>query len=161
MSQLTSRVLVHRIHGKVLMLGGIASGTTGFLLASTLSPTSSYPSVLACLLLFAFGNGVSFVPLTSAAIARVPAADAGAASGLVNVTQQLGGTLGVAILVTIFGSASRGASRLVGASALDQAHHAFTVGATHAFVAAGLFLLAALVLVAVAVQAPATDGDDA
>jgi len=161
MSQLTSRVLVHRVNGKVLMLGGIAAGTTGFLLASTLSPTSSYPAVLACLLLFAFGNGVSFVPLTSAAIARVPAADAGAASGLVNVTQQLGGTLGVAILVTIFGSANKGAGRLAGATAAQQAQHAFTVGATSAFLAAGLFLLAALALVAVAVRAPATDGDQA
>ena len=161
MSQLTSRVLVHRVHGKVLMLAGIASGTTGFLLASTLSPTSSYPAVLVCLMLFALGNGVSFVPLTSAALARVPLKDAGAASGLVNVTQQLGGTLGVAILVTIFGSASRGASRLAGATALEQAQHAFTVGATHAFLAAGLFLLAAFLLVAVAVSAPATDGQSA
>ena len=161
LSQLTSRVLVHRINGKLLMLTGIASGTTGLLLASTLSPTSSYPAVLACLLLFAFGNGISFVPLTSAAIARVPAADAGAASGLVNVTQQLGGTLGVAILVTVFGSASKGAGRLTGATALEQAQHAFTVGATHAFLAAGLFLLAALTLVAVAVKAPATGGEAA
>ena len=161
MSQLTSRVLIHRMNGKVLMLAGIASGLSGFLLASTLSPTSSYPAVLACLLLFAFGNGISFVPLTSAAIARVPAADAGAASGLVNVTQQLGGTLGVAILVTVFGSASKGADRLIGASALEQAHHAFTVGATHAFLAAGMFLLAALALVAVAVEAPAPDGHSA
>ena len=89
-----------------------------------------------------------------AAIDRVEGPDAGAASGLVNVTQQLGGTLGVAILVTVFGSAAAGASRLAGGDAAAQAAHVFTVGATHAFTAATVFLLAAMALVAVAVKAP-------
>jgi predicted MFS family arabinose efflux permease len=154
MSQLTSRVLVHRVPGRVLMLVGIGLGATGFALAGQLTPTSSYLHVLGSLLLFAVGNGLSFVPLTSAAIDRVPAADAGAASGLVNVTQQLGGTLGVAVLVTVFGAAARRASTLVGASPATQAAHAFTIGATTAFTVAGLFLAAAFGLVAVAVRSP-------
>jgi EmrB/QacA subfamily drug resistance transporter len=154
-SQLTSRVLIHRVHAKVLMVGGVALGVTGFALASGLDPTSSYGHVLASLLLFAVGNGLSFVPLTQAALEGVPAKDAGAASGLVNVTQQLGGTLGVAILVTVFGHFSRHAGTLVGQSAAEQAQHAFTVGASHAFMAAALFLVAALALVAVGVRAPA------
>ncbi len=156
-SQLTSRVLVHRVHGKVLMLGGIGLAATGFTLASQLTPASSYLAIIGSLLLFAVGNGLSFVPLTSAALAGVPPQDAGAASGLVNVTQQLGGTLGVAILVTIFGSASKGAGRLAGATPLQQAHHAFTVGASHAFLSAALFLVAAFTLVAVAVKAPSME----
>ena len=86
-SQLTSRVLIRRVHAKVLMVGGVALGTTGFALASGLDPSSSYGHVLASLLLFAVGNGLSFVPLTQAALEGVPAKDAGAASGLVNVTQ--------------------------------------------------------------------------
>jgi EmrB/QacA subfamily drug resistance transporter len=153
-SQLTSRVLIHRVHAKVLMVGGVALGVTGFALASGLDPSSSYGHVLASLLLFAVGNGLSFVPLTQAALEGVPAKDAGAASGLVNVTQQLGGTLGVAILVTVFGHFSRHAGTLVGQSAAAQAQHAFTVGASHAFVAAALFLVAALALVAAGVRAP-------
>ena len=160
-SQLTSRVLVHRVPARVLMLGGIGLAATGFLLASRLSETSSYPAVAGCLLLFACGNGLSFIPLTSAAIAGVPAKDAGAASGLVNVTQQLGGTLGVAILVTVFGSASRHATHLVGAGPLVQAHHAFTTGADRAFLAAGLFLVAAFLLVAAAVSRDASGGTPA
>ena len=64
--------------------------TTGFLLASGLGAHSSYLHVLGCLLLFAIGNGISFVPLTSAALVGVPQQAAGAASGLVNVTQPLG-----------------------------------------------------------------------
>jgi EmrB/QacA subfamily drug resistance transporter len=155
-SQLTSRVLIHRVHAKVLMVGGVALGVTGFALASGLDPSSSYGHVLASLLLFAVGNGLSFVPLTQAALEGVPAKDAGAASGLVNVTQQLGGTLGVAILVTVFGHFSRHASTLLGGSAAAQAQHAFTVGASHAFMAAALFLVAALVLVAAGVRAPGT-----
>ncbi|MDQ1600632.1 MAG: hypothetical protein QOD68_2106 [Actinomycetota bacterium] len=155
-SQLTSRVLIHRVHAKVLMVGGVALGTTGFVLASGLDPSSSYGHVLASLLLFAVGNGLSFVPLTQAALEGVPAKDAGAASGLVNVTQQLGGTLGVAILVTVFGHFSRHASTPLGESAVAQAQHAFTVGASHAFLAAALFLVAALALVAAGVRAPST-----
>ena len=96
------------------------------------------------------------MPLTQAALEGVPTKDAGAASGLVNVTQQLGGTLGVAILVTIFGSASKHAGQLVGATPLAQAHHVFTVGASHAFVGAALFLLAAFVLVGAAVRPSGT-----
>jgi EmrB/QacA subfamily drug resistance transporter len=152
LSQLTSRSLVNRVRGRVLMLGGIGLGTVGFVLASRLTPDSSYAAVLASLLPFAIGNGLSFVPLTSAAIAGVPPQHAGAASGLVNVTQQLGGTLGVSILVTVFGAAAHGADRLAGATAIEQAQHVFTVGATTAFLAAAAFLLSAFVLVAATVR---------
>jgi EmrB/QacA subfamily drug resistance transporter len=155
-SQLTSRVLIHRVHAKALMLLGVTLGVTGFAFATQLDPGSSYPHVLAALLLFAIGNGLSFVPLTQAALEGVPAKDAGAASGLVNVTQQLGGTLGVAILVTVFGHYSRQAGTVLGDSAHAQAQQVFTAGASHAFGAAAVFLLAALVLVAVGVRAPGT-----
>lgn len=154
MSQLTSRVLVRRVDSKLLMLVGISLAGAGFLLAGQLSASAPYVQVLATLLLVATGNGLSMVPLTSSAMDRVAPGDAGAASGLVNVTQQLGGTLGVAILVTVFGSAAAGAGRLSGASAAEQAEHVFTVGVTHAFTAAAVFLLGALVLVAVTVTAP-------
>ena len=43
------------------------------------------------------------VPLTTAGLAGVEPADAGAASGLVNVTQQVGAALGLAVLVTVLG----------------------------------------------------------
>ncbi len=148
-SQVTSRVLVHKLDGKVLMLLGIALAGSGFLLATQLDATSPYGLVLASLMLFGTGNGLSFVSLTSAALAGVPVADAGAASGLVNVTQQLGGTLGVAVLVTVFGSASRHAATLG-----DDPGQAFVTGAVHAFAASAGFLLAAFVLVAAVVRSP-------
>ncbi len=58
-------------------------------------------------MLFGTGNGLAFVPLTTASLAGVAPEDAGAASGLVNVMQQVGGSLGLAVLVTVFGEASR------------------------------------------------------
>ncbi len=146
-SRLTSRFLVHRFNGKAIALVGVTLAASGFLLASQLSTTSSYGHVIACLLLFGSGNGLCFVTLTSAALAGVPAADAGAASGLVNVTQQLGGTLGVAILVTIFGSASKHAGG-------GSPAHVFVYAADHAFVASFVFLLVAFGLVAALVKAP-------
>jgi EmrB/QacA subfamily drug resistance transporter len=140
-SQLTSRKLSDLVPGRVLMLGGIALGFTGFLLATQLDENSSYWHVLGCLLLFAVGNGMSFVPLTAAALAGVPMADAGAASGLVNVTQQLGGALGVSVLVTVAGS-------------VGHTPHEFVLAATDAFRGAAVFLAAGFVLVAALVKAP-------
>jgi len=155
-SQLASRVLVHRVNGKLLMLTGVGLSASGLLVSSQLSAGSSYATVLCCLLLFGMGNGLSFLTLTSAALAGVEPKDAGAASGLVNVTQQLGGTLGVAVLVTVFGSASKHAQAQParGASPLALANDVFVYAADRAFLTAALFLIGAIVLVVVAVQAP-------
>lgn len=51
--------------------------------------------------------GLNFVTLTLTAVSGVAQHEAGAASGLLNATQQVGGSLGLSILVTIFGTASR------------------------------------------------------
>jgi EmrB/QacA subfamily drug resistance transporter len=158
-SQLASRVLVNRVNGKLLMLIGVGLSMTGMLLASQLSTSSSYPDVLVSLLLFGMGNGLSFVTLTSAALAGVAPQDAGAASGLVNVTQQLGGALGVAVLVTVFGSASKHAAAqpAIGADPAAAANRVFVYAADRAFIVGALFLAAALVLVAAAVRAARPD----
>jgi EmrB/QacA subfamily drug resistance transporter len=64
-------------------------------------------SVAAPMLLIGIGNGLGLGPLTGAAMRGVAAEDSGAASGLVNVAHQLGGTLGLAALVTVFAAAMR------------------------------------------------------
>ena len=53
--------------------------------------------------------GISFVSLTTAGLAGVASSDAGAASGLINVMQQLGAALGLAVLVTVFDTVTPGA----------------------------------------------------
>ncbi|MET9513823.1 MFS transporter [Streptomyces sp. NPDC002994] len=64
-------------------------------------------SILGPMLVFSLGMGMNFVSLTLMAVSNVPAHESGAASGLLNVTQQVGGSLGLSILVTVFGTASR------------------------------------------------------
>ena len=148
MSQLAARRLVGRFGGKSLMVGGLMLSTTGVLLMTQLSATSGYLSLLAPLILFGIGNGLAFVPLTSASLSGVRPEEAGAASGLVNVTQQLGGALGLAVLVSVFGSAARG----VAGQSAAAAKSAFVVGADHAFTAATLFVGATVIILVLAIR---------
>ncbi|MEU1348296.1 MFS transporter [Streptomyces sp. NPDC005795] len=64
-------------------------------------------SLLGPILVFGLGMGLQFVSLTLMAVSGVAPKDAGAASGILNTTQQVGGSLGLSILVTVFGTASR------------------------------------------------------
>jgi hypothetical protein len=90
------------------------------------------------MVLIGAGQGASLSPLTAAGIAGVTGEDAGAASGLVNVAHQIGGSLGLGILVTVFAAAAT-----PGLGAGDLLAHRVSVALT-----AGTLLLAvALVLV--------------
>jgi predicted MFS family arabinose efflux permease len=149
MSRVSATVMT-RTGMRVLMVGGLLISATALLLLSRLHADSGYLAVLVPLLLFGTGNGLAFVPLTAAALTDVEPAQAGAASGLVNVAQQVGGSLGLAILVTLGSSAAAGATR-VGATAADVARHAFVAGADRAFLAASVFLAATVVLLALAI----------
>ena len=89
-------------------------------------------------MLLGVGMGVAFTPLTSAGIAGVAAEDAGAASGLVNVAHQLGGSLGIGILVTVFASASHGAASHSPAGASGVRYELdFLTDAVHGFAPPG------------------------
>ncbi len=102
-SQLASKVLITRVRPKTLMLSGIAMVIVSLVLSSRLHAGASYPEFLVALVLLGVGSGTSLVTLTSASLAGVQPQDAGAASGLVNVIQQVGAALGLAVLVTVFG----------------------------------------------------------
>jgi MFS family permease len=100
-STLASRA-VHRFGAKPLLVAGMLSETIGLLLFTGISPHGTYwGDVLAASLLVAIGIGLSFVPVTIAAVAGVARAEAGLASGLVNTSRLFGGALGLAILATI------------------------------------------------------------
>ncbi|MFE6482348.1 MFS transporter [Streptomyces sp. NPDC057757] len=93
---------------KPFMLGGSALVALGLGWLTFINPDSSYLSgVLGPMLLFGFGMGLNFVTLTLTAVSGVAVHEAGAASGLLNATQQVGGSLGLSILTTVFGTASR------------------------------------------------------
>ena len=149
-SQLTSRVLVRRLPQKAVMLLGISLSMVGLLLVTQLQASASYGAIVLTLLLVGSGSGVSFVSLTSASLADVAPGDAGAASGLINVSQQLGAAIGLAVLVTIFDSATNHAG--TGMSAELFVHGVRTV----CFVGAG-FAVAALALVALLVRPARTN----
>ena len=96
-------------------------------------------------IIVSLGMGMTFVPMSSTALVGVDPHDAGVASVLVNATQQVGGSLGTALLNTV--AASAAASYLAGhlhrAGAVAAAPvHGYTTGFT---VSAALLLLAAVV----------------
>ena len=150
-SQLVSKVLVGRIQPKLLMMSGISMTIVSLLLTSQLHAGVSYPRILLCLALLGLGSGTSLVALTSASLSGVEPADAGAASGLVNVMQQVGAALGLAVLVTVL-SAADGRSQLQRAiSSPASLVHGLDV----TFGAGALFGMIALAMVAALVRLPA------
>jgi EmrB/QacA subfamily drug resistance transporter len=106
-SQVAARSLP-RLGPNRLMIAGAVFGVVGLAWLSRLSVASGYlEGILGPTVLFGLGMGLLFVPLTILAVSGVPPRETGAASSLLNVTQQLGGSLGLSILVTAFGTASR------------------------------------------------------
>ncbi len=156
-SQLSSRVLVERLGGRRMMIVGITFSTLGMLWLTQLGEHSGYLALVGPLVVFGLGNGLAFVPLTTTAIDGVEPADAGAASGLVNVMQQVGGALGLAVLVTVFGAASRNAASTADPArpAAETARHVFVTAADTSFWAATAFLVATWLLVTFAIRRPA------
>jgi EmrB/QacA subfamily drug resistance transporter len=157
-SQLTSRVLVNRFPAKVLMIMGTTCLALGLLLATQLHANTSYAQVLASLILIGTGMGISFVSLTTAGLAGVAPPDAGAASGLINVMQQLGAALGLAVLVTVFDTvtpSARSAGLSTAAHAGAAARAALVHGIDVTMAAGAGFALVALAIVALLIRTPA------
>jgi EmrB/QacA subfamily drug resistance transporter len=154
----TSRLaprLVARFGPRPLMIVGLLPVIAGMAWLGQLSPATSYfPGVLVPMLLLGLGMGVVFVPLTMASLHGVPPADSGAAASMVNVMQQVGGALGLAILVTVYGTASRAAAghSLLGASLAAQAEHARVHGMAVSFTSAAIFDAIAFLVVLLAIR---------
>ncbi|MFJ8080188.1 MFS transporter [Streptomyces sp. NPDC096205] len=92
---------------KPFMVTGSTLVVLGLAWQSLITPDSSYAGgVLGPMLVFGFGMGLNFVTVTVTAVSGVAQHEAGAASGLLNATQQVGGSLGLSILTTVFGTAS-------------------------------------------------------
>lgn len=97
-----------RLGPQRLMGTGAVLAALGLFWLSQISVTSNYVSgILGPMLVFGLGMGLLFVPLTIVAVSGVQRHESGAASSLLNVMQQVGGSLGLSILVTVFGTASR------------------------------------------------------
>ena len=154
-SQLASKVLLSRLTPKAVMVSGATISLASLLLASRLAVGSPYPQILAQLVLIGIGSGVSLVSLTTAALTEVAPTDAGAASGLVNVSQQLGAALGLAVLVTVF-EAVVGPGAAAGTAKAAQLVHGYDV----AFLTAAGFAASALTMITVWIRRPAAPALD-
>jgi EmrB/QacA subfamily drug resistance transporter len=139
-SQLASRLTGRLGPGKVLSVGMVLL-TIGMLGLSRISADGSYwgdvliPSTVATA-----GVGFSFVPVTIAATAGVHGREAGLASGLINTSRQVGGSIGLALLATVATqrTADLGPSVARAVALTDGFQRAFLVGA--GFTLAGALL---------------------
>jgi EmrB/QacA subfamily drug resistance transporter len=98
--------LTRRYGNGPLLAGGLLVTLAGMFWLSRLTADTAYVTGIALpMVLIGMGQGATLGPLTASGIAGVTKDDAGAASGLVNVAHQLGGSLGLGILVTVFAAA--------------------------------------------------------
>jgi EmrB/QacA subfamily drug resistance transporter len=142
--------LVRRFGDAPVLIAGLTIAVLGLGWLSRLSAGTGYfPHIAVPLAILGIGIGIAFTPLTTAAIAGVAARDAGAASGLLNVSQQVGGSLGLGILITLFAAAESGST----SSARQELAHAVSVSLTGSVV----FLALALAVVVALIRRPATD----
>jgi EmrB/QacA subfamily drug resistance transporter len=129
-----------------VLLFGLAAVIAGLgLLATTDAGTAFFPTVFFANFAVGLGIGSSFMPLLSIAMAGVPAADAGLGSGIVNVSQQVSGALGLAVLGTLATNRTHGllsAHHSPVSSLIGGYHLAFWIGMASVAVA----VVAALVL---------------
>ncbi len=145
-STIGTTVLATRVGPRWLVAPGMALGALGMVMLTGITPTSSYAThVLPGTLVIGVGMGLIFSSAMSAATAGVHAEDAGVASALVNTGQQVGGSIGTALLNTLAATALT--SYIAGHGGPDPATlaHAAVHSYTTAFWwSAGIFAAGAL-----------------
>ena len=132
-----------KIGPRPLMVGGTLGAAIGMAWFTQIKVNSSFVThVLPAEIVMSLGLGFAFVALSSTALVGVADHDAGVASALVNTMQQVGGSLGTALLNTIAASATANyiASHGSGSGA---------VGAVHGYTVAFTWGLGALILAAI------------
>lgn len=140
--------LLPKFGPKPLMIPGLIASSLGLLLLARITPDTSYIGyVLPALLIMSSGMALVFIPLTSTSLHNVSNHDTGVASAMVNTSQQIGGSLGTALLNTVAATAT--ASYATAHSSLGKLVHPFAM--THGFTiafkfSAGLLFIGALVL---------------
>jgi EmrB/QacA subfamily drug resistance transporter len=134
--------LTTRFGFKPVLAGGLVLVSGGLFWFSHVDAGGTYigdvlfPSIVAAL-----GLGFAFVPLTIASVSGVAPNEAGLASGLINTSQQVGGALGLAILVAVANAATTDAAGAAQPDAL-----ALTEGFQSAFLVGSFMALAGVLL---------------
>ncbi|MEU8618667.1 MFS transporter [Streptomyces sp. NPDC048623] len=166
-----------RLGPKPFMVMGSLCLAAGMSWMAQVDVDSTYAgSILGPMLILSAGMGMMFVSLTLMALSGVAPHEAGAGSGLLNATQQVGGSLGLSILVTVFGTASRNEADdqvpafLAQANPLEKAEFAktgqlpppfsdqvLTSGVTAGFVVAAAFAILAAIISILAIKVRPSD----
>lgn len=134
--------LLPRIGPRPLMVGGTVMAAVGMVLFTRIKVDSAFAAyVLPAEIVMSLGVGFAFVALSSTALIGVDHRDAGVASALVNTTQQVGGSLGTALLNTIAATAT--ANYIA-----DHGPRSVSVGVVHGYTVAFTWGLGALLLAA-------------
>jgi MFS transporter, DHA2 family, methylenomycin A resistance protein len=97
-----SGALAKRFGPRVLMTSGLAAMGAGLLLLAFVSATPNLALIEAALLIIGVGLGLNTGPVNAVAVASLPPARSGTASGLVNTARMVGATLGIAVLGALF-----------------------------------------------------------
>jgi predicted MFS family arabinose efflux permease len=146
--------LIKRVGIRNVAVSGIVLATVGLVVLAGIPVHGTYAAdLLPGLLPMSIGMGLTFVPITLMATGGVGENDAGLASGLFNTAQQVGGSLGLAILSTL--AATRTTDLLSGlhGPALFAASNAAKVsGYRVAFIAAAVMLGAGAVIMAATIR---------
>jgi MFS family permease len=146
--------LIRRLGVRNVAVAGVVIAAAGLAVLTQLPVHGSYlGNLMSGLFPMSIGMGLTFVPITLLGTGAVTGEDAGLASGLFNTAQQVGGSLGLAILSTL--AASQTSSLLSGArgSVSTATTLAARVSGYHvAFLAAALMLAAGALILAVALR---------
>jgi EmrB/QacA subfamily drug resistance transporter len=139
--------LVKRFGPLPVLTAGMAIAAAGLALFSSIAPHTAYfPTIFLANFAIGLGIGNAFMPLLTLAMEDVPAADAGLGSGITNVSQQIGGALGLAVLSTVATNQTKSllsSHHALTTSLISGYHTAFllAVGATVTATLLGLILL--------------------
>jgi EmrB/QacA subfamily drug resistance transporter len=147
--------LMPRLGVKPLMIIGMLPVIAAMAWLSRISADSGYWAyVFGPMMLLGLGFGLVFVPLTTTSLAGVPPKDSGAASGMLNMLQLVGGSLGLAILVAVFGTSTADAARhpVAGLTPFAQSQHVWAHGAASAFLLAAILDVASLLVILLVIR---------
>lgn len=144
----TSSRLVGPLGARPLLVAGTALGAGGFWWLAGIGPTSHYwPTIAAPGCLVTLALGILFTPLATAATAGVDRTEAGLASGVLNTSRQVGGSIGLAALATIATDRTHSVLLTAGhvaAAGAAETHRALAAGYGRAFELAAVLMAVAL-----------------
>jgi EmrB/QacA subfamily drug resistance transporter len=172
-----SSLLVARLGIRVVIPAGLAAMGTGLLLLTGTTPTTSYLFLAVGVAIMGAGMGLVMAPAGESIMSVLPPEQAGAGSAVNDTVQELGGSLGIAVIGSIIASSFRHGLSVSGLPAglvtaarpsiaaadaaaghagplvlhaLDVAHQSFSSAMTTGFTVAGIIALGATLLVAIA-----------